>query len=102
MEILTHPGFIGGILGSIVGIIGGGLGMYCSLKRAKDATQKKAIWIFSALIVALVGVFIAAPYLMPSPYKYFLILPYLGVLFLLIFGFNKIYQKSNKSGEPIR
>ncbi|MEO0509427.1 MAG: hypothetical protein AAF065_06180 [Verrucomicrobiota bacterium] len=102
MEILTHPGFIGGILGSIFGLIGGGFGIYCTLKRAQDATLKKAIWIFSGLIVALVGVFITTTYLMPQPYKYFLFLPYLVVLFLLIFRFNKIYQKSNKSGEPSR
>ena len=75
-----NAGLIGGIIGGILGITGGMIGTWCSIKNTKGPKERAfmikasaAFWIFGILFITLL-------FILPSPYKWLLWLPY-GILF---------------------
>jgi len=75
-----NAGLIGGIVGSIIGIAGGIIGTYFSIKNTNGPKERAfmikasgGFWLFGIIFITLLFVF-------PSPYKWFLWVPY-GILF---------------------
>lgn len=84
-----HPGLIGGILGGLLGVFGGIIGTYCSIKNTKGPKERSfmvkasiSFWIFGILFVSLL-------FALPSPYKFFLWLPYGVLMPMSIHAMNK-------------
>ena len=91
LENLTGPqiGSIGGILGSILGIAGGAFGTYCSIKNTNGPLERKfmikvSVWTWIALTIFL-GLLLG----LPSPYRFFMWVPYGIMLPLGIRYINK-------------
>jgi uncharacterized protein (DUF983 family) len=71
-----HPGFIGGIIGCGIGLAGGILGTYCSIKNT-NGPRERAFMIKASAVFWIVGIiFISLLLVLQSPYKWFLWLPY--------------------------
>jgi hypothetical protein len=81
LENLTGPqvGTIGAILGCIFGFAGGAFGTYCSIKNTSGPLERK--FTIKASIVGWIAVMIFLTLLLalPTPYRFFLWIPY-GIL----------------------
>jgi hypothetical protein len=72
----SQIGIVGGIIGAVIGCVGGAIGTYCSIKNTNGPMERKfmikvSAWTWIALIlflVLLIG--------LPSPYKFFMWIPY--------------------------
>ena len=69
-------GLIGGIIGSIIGIAGGGIGTYFSIKNTNGPKERIFMIKASAVFWFFGIIFITLVLALPSPYKWFLWLPY--------------------------
>ena len=74
-----NAGIIGGIIGCVLGLTGGIIGTYCSIKNTQSPAEKA--FMIRASIVTWIAVilFLAFMYLLPNPYRFWLWLPY-GIL----------------------
>jgi hypothetical protein len=94
-------GWIGGIGGSLIGIAGGVLGSYCSLRATNGPREKAFVWRMIGLCVLLVAAFLVALFVTPVPYKWFLWLPYPILLITMIRWANRTQQRirAEEAGE---
>lgn len=90
-----HPGIIGAIAGSAIGILGGIAGTYYSIKNTNGPKERSFVMKASAMTWVAMSIFLCGLLLLPSPYHHLLWLPY--GLFL---GFG--IRKFNKTQERIR
>ncbi len=71
-----NAGLIGGMIGGIIGVAGGIIGTYFSIKNT-DGPKERAFMIKASAIFWIFGIiFLALLFLLPSPYKWFMWLPY--------------------------
>lgn len=79
----------GPILGSLIGILGGAFGTYCSIKNTKGPRERA--FMVRASVVCWVGVTIFAlgMWLVPVPYEYGLIGIYVVALLLAVRHWNR-------------
>ncbi|MDD4872545.1 MAG: hypothetical protein PHR77_18500 [Kiritimatiellae bacterium] len=89
-------GWAGGILGCIIGLAGGIFGTYCSIKNT-NGPRERAFMIRSSVVCWIVIIlFLGLMFALPSPYRYFLWIPYAILLPLgIIFG-NRTQQRIRK------
>lgn len=82
-------GWAGGILGALLGILGGALGVYFSVKNTKGPRERA--FVIRASILCLIGVvlFGVGMWLIPSPYKFAIVVIYVIALLLSIRHWNK-------------
>jgi len=82
-------GWAGGILGTLLGILGGAIGVYFSVKNTKGPRERA--FVIRASILCLIGVllFVVGMWLIPSPYKFGLVVVYVVALLLAIRHWNK-------------
>ena len=72
-------GLIGGITGGVLGALGGAIGTYFSIRNARPG-RERAYMVRCAIICWIaVTIFVALLFLLPSPYRFILWIPY-GVL----------------------
>jgi hypothetical protein len=91
------------ILGPVIGVAGGLLGTYFSIRNAKGP-RERALMIRAALLCwLLVMTFAAGVFLIPTWHKHLLWAPYVVVLFLLIRWCNRSQARirQEESGGPI-
>lgn len=81
LENLTGPqmGYIGGILGCILGFAGGAFGTYRSIKSTNGPLERKFTIKASIVGWIAVTVFLALLLSIPTPYRFLLWIPY-GIL----------------------
>jgi uncharacterized membrane protein YfcA len=72
-------GVIGGIIGSVIGIAGGCVGTYFSIKNTKGPRERA--FMIKAAVVCWIGIALFLTLLigLPSPYRWFMWIPY-GIL----------------------
>jgi hypothetical protein len=82
-------GYLGAILGSLFGLLGGAIGTWCSIRNTGGPRERTFIvraaiggWIF-------VLAFVAGLFLLPQPYNFLLWVPYLVLLVLGIVWLNR-------------
>lgn len=88
-----HPGMIGGIIGSIGGLVGGIFGTYCSIKNTNGPRERSFMMKASVITWIACILFLAALFLLPSPYRWFMWGPYAILLPLGIRYMNGKQQK---------
>lgn len=85
--------WIGAIAGGIIGVTGGIIGTYYSIKNTGSPRERAFMIRISILFWIVMIVFSGLLLFLPSPYRYFIWLPYSVVLFLFIRLGNKKQQK---------
>jgi len=90
-------GLAGGILGGgLIGLAGGIVGLYFSIKRTNGPRERAFMILVGAGCCAFIILFLGLTYILPSPYRYILWLPYtILLLFCVIIG-NKAQMKIRK------
>lgn len=97
-----NAGLIGGIAGSIIGIAGGVIGTYFSIKNTDGPKERAFIIKASAVFWAIGIIFVTFIFVIESPYKWFIWLPY-GVIFPTIIRvlnrrLSQIRQEESQAG----
>lgn len=82
-------GWAGGILGTLLGSLGGAIGVYFAVRNTKGPRERA--FVIRASILCLIGLvlFGVGMWLIPSPYKFGLVVVYVGALLLAIRHWNK-------------
>jgi len=88
-----HPGTIGAIAGSVIGIFGGIVGTYFSIKNTNGPKERSFVVKASAFTWVAVAIFLSALLLLPSPYNHLMWVPY-GLL--LGFGIRKFNETQKR------
>lgn len=69
-------GLIGGIAGSVIGVMGGAVGTYFSVKNTRGP-RERAFMIRCAVVAwVAIAIFLLLMFLLPSPYRHYLWIPY--------------------------
>ena len=81
MDWITHAGWIGPIVGGGIGLLGGVIGTYFTVKNTRGPRERGFAIRASILCWVLVLLFVAGMALIPGWYKLLLVIPYLVGLF---------------------
>jgi hypothetical protein len=73
-------GLIGGIGGTLIGVIGGIIGTYLSIKNARGPRERSFLISVAVTVWVALAAFLATLVLIPAPYRFFLWLPWIGLL----------------------
>ncbi|MGH9369286.1 MAG: hypothetical protein ACRD3M_16625 [Thermoanaerobaculia bacterium] len=85
-----HPGTLGAIAGSALGLLGGAIGTYFSIRNTRGPRERAFVVRASGIAWVAVTVFLAALLLLPSPYRFLLWIPYAILLPLGIWKWNRV------------
>jgi hypothetical protein len=88
-----HPGIIGAIAGSVIGIFGGIVGTYFSIRNTNGPKERSFVMKASAVTWVAVATFSCAFLLLPAPYNHLMWIPY-GLL--LGFGIRKFNETQKR------
>lgn len=102
-----NSGMIGGIMGSLIGLAGGIIGTYFSIKNT-NGPRERAFMIRTAAVgwIAIL-LFLALLFTLPNPYRWFMWIPYGILLPLGIVYINRKQQRirqqesQNQASEAI-
>jgi uncharacterized membrane protein YfcA len=88
-----NAGWIGGIVGGIIGLIGGIIGTYFSIKNTNGPRERA--FMVKAGIVCWIAIllFLGLMFALPTPYRYFVWIPYSILLPLGIRFGNRTQQR---------
>jgi hypothetical protein len=88
-----NVGYIGAIIGCTIGLIGGLVGTYCSIRNTNGPKERS--FMVNASIVVWIGIFLflGLMFALPNPYRHLLWIPYLVILPLGIIYGNKKQQR---------
>ncbi len=88
-----HPGMIGGIAGGVIGLIGGLIGTYATIHNTRGP-RERAFTIRASIIGWIVGlVFLALLFLLPTPWRFLVWVPFGILLSLGINRWNRTQQR---------
>jgi hypothetical protein len=73
-------GWIGGIAGGLIGVMGGLFGTWMSLRAAKSPAERAILWRFVIACWVGVALFCVLAFVLPSPWNVLLWIPYLVLL----------------------
>jgi hypothetical protein len=92
-----NTGLIGGVVGSLLGVVGGAIGTYFSIKNTKGP-RERAFMIRSAVVCWLgMGVFFTAMFLVPQA-RFWIWIPY-GILLPFGIGYGNRKQMAIRRDE---
>ena len=80
---------IGGVLGSAVGLAGGIIGTYFSIKNADGPGERNLVYRFVIAISIGIGIFLIGLFTFPAPYNHLLWIPYCLMLSVSIRRYNE-------------
>ena len=88
-----NTALIGALIGCVIGLAGGVIGTYFGIKNTKGPRERGFMVKASVILWIAMGVFLALLLLLPSPYRWFMWIPY-GILLPLgiIFGNRRLAQ----------
>ena len=92
-------GWIVGIAGGVIGLIGAGIGVYASLSSAKNDAERRFLWIGTGVFCRLSGAHLAAIFLIPQPWNGLSWLVYPPLLIATILWFNRRQAQLRATGE---
>ena len=101
MDWITLAGWIGPIVGGGIGLLGGVIGTYFTIKNTKGRLERAFAIKASVLCWVLVLLFVAGMALIPWWYKLLLVIPYLVGLFFGIRKWNEIQFRIRKEESGI-
>ena len=87
------PGLMGGITGALIGVAGGVVGTCCSIKNTSGPRGRKFMIKVSLVVWGTILLFLALVFALPSPYRWFMFIPYGVLLPLGIMYGNKTQRR---------
>ena len=95
-------GMAGGIIGAAIGIAGGAVGTYFSIKNTRGPRERQLM--VRASIATWIGVtlFLVLLFLLPSPYRWLIWIPYVVILPLAITSLNRKQQAIRSEEQGTR
>lgn len=95
-------GTVGGIIGGIIGLAGGAVGTYASIKNTGGPRERQ--FMVRVAVVAWVGItlFLVLLFVLPSPYRWLIWIPYGVALPLAIVSLNRKQQAIRSDEERTR
>jgi Ca2+/Na+ antiporter len=84
-----HPGTVGAIVGSVLGLLGGAAGTYFSIKNTRGPRERAFVVKASVITWVAVITFLAGLLMLPSPYRFGLWAPYVILLAYGIRAWNR-------------
>ncbi|MFH1680722.1 MAG: hypothetical protein ABIH26_08765 [Candidatus Eisenbacteria bacterium] len=103
-----NAGWIGGISGAVIGLIGGVVGTYFSVKNTRGPRERAFVVKACATGWAAVVLFLSLMFVLPNPYRFLLWIPYLILLPIGIRFWNRAQQRirreeaRDQGGPPAR
>jgi hypothetical protein len=83
MGTAEWTGWIGGIAGGSLGVLGGLIGTYCAVRNTNGPRERRFVIRAAQVSWGLLTLFLVGLFLIPSPYGFLLWIPY---SFLLVVG----------------
>jgi phosphotransferase system glucose/maltose/N-acetylglucosamine-specific IIC component len=95
-------GTVGGIIGAVIGLAGGAIGTYASIKNTGGPKERQ--FMVRAAVAAWIGItlFLALLFVLPSPYRWLIWIPYGVALPLAIVSLNRKQQAIRSDEERSR
>ena len=95
-------GTVGGIIGGVIGLAGGAVGTYASIKNTAGPRERQ--FMVRTAIVAWLGItlFLVLLFVLPSPYRWLIWIPYGVALPLAIVSLNRKQQAIRSEEERTR
>lgn len=95
-------GTLGGIIGGVIGLAGGAFGTYASIKNTRGPRERQ--FMVRAAVAAWVGVtlFLSLLFVLPSPYRWLVWIPYAVALPWGIISLNRKQQAIRLDEERSR
>ncbi len=94
-----HPGLIGGLVGTGIGVIGGIIGTWASIRNTNSMAERRFMIMMSVYFWIFAIAFVIALFLIKSPYKYLLWAPYSILFPIAIHYTNKKIRQIRKEQE---
>lgn len=93
---------VGGIIGGMIGLAGGAVGTYVSIKNTGGPRERQ--FMVRVAIAAWIGItlFLVLLFVLPSPYRWFIWIPYGVTLPLAIVFLNRKQQAIRSEEERTR
>jgi len=88
----TVWGWVGGIAGCAVGLAGGIIGTYCSIRNTNGPLERSFMIKSAVVCWAGIAIFLGALLALPGPYRWFVWIPYSILLPLGITSANRKQQ----------
>jgi hypothetical protein len=85
--------YSGAILGSLIGLGGGVIGTWCSIRNTKTPAERAFMMRCSIAVWVFVTAFVAGLMLIPAPYNHLLWLPYVPLLIGSILWMNRVQAR---------
>jgi len=92
----------GAILGSVIGLLGGVLGTWCSIRNTRTPAERGFMIWCSIGVWVFVTAFLAGLFLIPQPYNHLLWLPYVILLILGSRWMNGVQSRMRAEGQPTK
>jgi hypothetical protein len=95
-------GTMGGVIGGLLGIMGGAFGTYFSVKNTLGP-RERAFMVRAAIVTWIaITAFLALLFILPSPYRWLIWIPYVIVLPIAIVKLNRKQQEIRLSEHQTR
>lgn len=91
---------IGGILGSAIGLAGGIVGTYFSIRNADGPLERRLIYKFAVAMWVAICLFLIGIFLFPVPYNHLLWIPYGFTLSMAIRRYNQTLARVRSQNSP--
>jgi len=85
-------GLIGGIIGGTLGLAGGAIGTYASIKNTAGPRERQFMVRTAVAAWVLITLFLVLLFVLPSPYRFLIWIPYGVALPLAIVSLNRKQQ----------
>ena len=91
-------GWIGGIAGIVMGLVGGIIGTRCSIKNTNGPRERSFMVKAAAVVWIAIVIFLGLLIALPSPYRWFMWIPY-SILLPLGITFGNRKQQAIRQEE---
>ena len=85
-------GIVGGIIGGILGLAGGAIGTYASIKNTGGPRERQFMVRVAVVAWIVITLFLVLLFVLPSPYRWLIWIPYGVALPLAIVSLNRKQQ----------
>ena len=86
-------GWIGGVGGTVLGVLGGAVGTYFSIRNTRGPRERAFMIRASVACWAAVAAFLVVLWLIPSPYRFLLWIPYGSGLAWAVRAGNRVQEQ---------
>ena len=95
-------GLVGGIIGGILGLAGGAIGTYASIKNTAGPRERQFMVRTAIVVWVLITLFLILLFVLPNPYRWLIWIPYGVALPLAIVSLNRKQQAIRSEEQRTR